>query len=1635
MGKRRLPIGYFLFFVLAMLISRQAKANDGRDVYDEVMAELSLHDNRLPGSPAYEQCLGKLESVLAAAGLKVHRQTYDTEVPKTLSAHLIVGGSEVLPIYPLAPNGIAPPTTWGSPVQGQLVYVGDGSLAALDRKPVEGSIAVMEIDSPEPNMVWNQGARALVLVGNDRMSQWGIDKLFTTLPIGLPRVYVDRNVAEAAGLLTANGSVSASLDVSVVWQQVVATNLWVKIEAPPPPKAANPDDRPQALVLSATLDTFGAVPDKSPQLRWAANTALLAQITANLAKEQLRRSMYAVFLGSHYAAQDGARHFYYAVDRSGKSSRESLEARERDLYRPELDKPTRQLALVDPPVFVTGGGKDGFDLFLQAKKKLIARVNDLNYALRETALERRRVEKKLQLVEKGELQDDVSFLRTKEGELLAKEQAQRSIKSRYNNLRAELTAKVISDKEGFAIIQSDVRRDLERKKAYFERMIRHNSSYRDLEAALCPAPGTTEAIAAHFAFDFASSDKPWMLSPFGADAWSRSAAISPTTFAKQLNAYREVYDALGLPNVPGHLWMPDSSTSFRFDALATPHQRSVPSMTAVSLGIAGFQLQTVGDPLDQDEMPVRAKWDLAALSPELTGFLRGLLQAPYLPAKTEINLIEQVPLMVMERATDAVEGLEVVDLAKGSEEVEGPAEDALIMIANLPGDLTGIEPRYLVGNPNIVVARPGATGLVFAPHVGAIFPFGTTPQHINAFGFGPDGSINRFTIGGASTGSRASLHYGFGGPLFTPFTPSDYNFAVVGRPLVAESDSDARNRFIAGFRNEEVVYQDDPRPFKFLGNGLNLLGSTGKDAKGAGFPLDPRTMLSLDLNRQAAGDYAALNLERLKTLRSRNIVNKALEKLLADAQDHLDLAAVARSRGETRLAAAHETVANVLGHRVHQPLRDNANDLVQAVVILLILTIPFAFSVERLLFGFTVIYQQIAGFVGVFLSTFAVLYVTHPAFSLAAAPNIVFLAFVIILLSAFVIRVVMIKFKQELYAMQGLASKVHGGQAEGGTTLAAVAIGISGMRNRPLKTFLTATTVALLTFTILVFASFTSSLGVVKTYLGAARGPQRIEFHTPSFLDIPYRLRDAALTLYKDRYDVFFRGASFKDPMLAESKDDVINVAKNPANDSSQLLDAILVVDPAEVPRLDPLFLPLAEPDRKPGEIEVTSSTVPPLLVPRVLANKLAVSVGSVVTIRGQDFRIAQIFDGEDLKRLENVDGTKVVPPNFEATFAASGAHSDNSTSLANAVKGLDVSNFLFSSPDLTAITTFSAMSKLGALNNMMTLYPKAGAKVEADARELSEFIEGPIAASTDEGAVRFFFTKAVEGSGAREVIVPLLLGGLIILSSLLGSIVDRQKEIFTMSALGLAPPDVGALFFAESSVFAVVGGMGGYLISQVTVKVLSILSGYGLVDVPNVNFSSFSSIVTILIVMATVMLSTIYPARVASRSANPGVLRKWKMPEPRGDEMAFTFPFTVSADNVGGVIEFIREHFQNHGDASLGAFAAREIRITKEPGAGGALARGISAEIALAPFDLGVSQRFAMTTRPSDIAGIDEVVVRLERLNGAPGTWVRSNRAFIDDLREQFLRFRSLPLETILHYQALAGQGAFEEEKPTYAA
>ena len=113
-------------------------------------------------------------------------------------------------------------------------------------------------------------------------------------------------------------------------------------------------------------------------------------------------------------------------------------------------------------------------------------------------------------------------------------------------------------------------------------------------------------------------------------------------------------------------------------------------------------------------------------------------------------------------------------------------------------------------------------------------------------------------------------------------------------------------------------------------------------------------------------------------------------------------------------------------------------------------------------------------------------------------------------------------------------------------------------------------------------------------------------------------------------------------------------------------------------------------------------------------------------------------------------------------------------------------------------------------------------------------------------------------------------------------------------------------------------GAIAGYLAGQITSTALiklDLVAGFTL------NYSSLSAVMSCMLVMAVVMLSTVYPARKASQLAVPDVTRKWRLPPPSGDEWHFEFPFTVSGHDVVGLSVFLIGYFDSYSEESIGTF------------------------------------------------------------------------------------------------------------------
>ena len=210
-----------------------------------------------------------------------------------------------------------------------------------------------------------------------------------------------------------------------------------------------------------------------------------------------------------------------------------------------------------------------------------------------------------------------------------------------------------------------------------------------------------------------------------------------------------------------------------------------------------------------------------------------------------------------------------------------------------------------------------------------------------------------------------------------------YDRGAVGtQALRAESTAplNAGKSLVAESRNVLSVYIREPAYKLKLFNkeGMVVLGNTFEDVEkmdpmvGIGLPIDP--FQHWPVYDITPGDLGTLDKSRLFLLKKHDIDEPSLVKLHVEATEIRDQAKelppqdIQRQMGRNAGAAA-------IFRSLYNPLLTVLNDLVLAVVLLLLLTIPFAYSIERLLVGTPHIYRQIGWFAMFFLVTFALLYV------------------------------------------------------------------------------------------------------------------------------------------------------------------------------------------------------------------------------------------------------------------------------------------------------------------------------------------------------------------------------------------------------------------------------------------------------------------------------------------------------------------------------------------------------------------------------------------------------------------------------------------------------------------------------------
>ena len=217
-------------------------------------------------------------------------------------------------------------------------------------------------------------------------------------------------------------------------------------------------------------------------------------------------------------------------------------------------------------------------------------------------------------------------------------------------------------------------------------------------------------------------------------------------------------------------------------------------------------------------------------------------------------------------------------------------------------------------------------------------------------------------------------------------------------------------------------------------------------------------------------------------------------------------------------------------------------------------------------------------------------------------------------------------------------------------------------------------------------------------------------------------------------------------------------------------------------------------------------------------------------------------------------------------------------------------------------------------------------------------------------------------------------------------------------------------MFFSEAFVYAIVGSVLGYILSQ---GVGRLLMAAGWTGGLKMTFTSISTIYASLAIMVAVFVSTFFPARQAMEIAMPTEDVGWKLPDPDGDRMTFALPFTFDSHGRIAVLAFFNRFFVDHGEGSSGKFFAGPPRAQLGRELDKLANDGYIPELAvtiwLKPFDLGVSQQLAISM-PTDVDTKEYIAkITLARLSGSRESWMRLNTPFVTLLRQHFLYWRAV--------------------------
>jgi hypothetical protein len=1605
-----------LIFLITLTATHATATEQDQEAFKETVHRLSSLADRSTGTAGNRAAAAYIKEQFEQLGFEtVGTQKFAVPVIQDEKITLGVPGRNIsIPIRALRGNAVTPPAIPPPGFKAPLVYVGNGDLKDLNGKAIEGAIILMELESGKNWLqVADLGAKALIYVDRGKSSRILFEDKFELSPIQFSRFWISVDRLEdlfpefevrPAGRVAEEVHLTSKSN----WQNIISENIYAIVPG------TDPVLKEQSVMVEAFYDSTAWVAGLSPGADEACSLATLLYLARYLKENPPQRTVLLLATSGHAQALAGMRELMWSlttrslIQRQMSRELKALIAKSGDTIE-ALKKATFET--VDPE---DSAAQKRQTLVKEALEERIKTVSD--------GISRRLIRLRMQgkTAENKDVIDQLAAERLLLRRLVWKT-AYTDLLTDERQMLNRLIPQAIEDQ---AAILADAQTQMDLLAS--AREFRGQAKIYDLTA-------TVSLHLSSHGDGFGAFNYGWQY-PFRPRIM-RTAIYSLLDEVLRAGAVN-VENSLGIQGMYKDTMRPSRRRSWQSYFLDRPALGG--EVTALA-GIHGLTFVTTND--------ARSAWGTPGDIPENVNFefalkqsavVAGLVQHLAAAPKIHENLFPRVGI-------GEING-NAKFLRHGELFADKPAPGSLLLCYQGPA-------RYYTMVDNM--GKFHLRGLADKKHSYHKVIF-------EGYKFDETTGAVKWTIDKKQTGKDSYRVKMFrrhmetdlimfaskGITLFNLLEPRTFRYLHKGNVIDGRREADPLRYFysrldtwISYYRNASnitTIFLEEGTPLKLtlsdsvLRRKMILLNATEDNPQGNGYMVDEWPIL-YRTGYKVARDVWTLLTPRIDNLEKRGIFNERIRDLQQTGIQQLDRAktALANQRYDQFFEATARSWA--LSSRVYDDVEATQKDVLYGVLFYIALFVPFAFCLERLLFSYSNIYKRIMAFIGILVLLILIIYNVHPAFQLAYSPMVVILAFFIMGLSLIVTMIIFFRFEEEMAGLQTHAQLVQSGEiGRWKAFVAAFLLGVSNLRRRRLRTALTCATLIILTFTIMSFTTAKSMRRHARVLYDSKAPYQGFLLKNVNWRSLPPQAFG--------RIENSFGDQAISAPRVWLEDEDRTRSTRIPIGVDGRVFEAQgmvgLSAEESKISGIDAIVTTgrwLRPDDRQ------------AVLLPQRMAEQLKIDLvnqpDQTVSLWGMPFKVVGIFSGTKLQDRRDLDGEPLTPVIFPREMSSELSEVEEEA----LESGDDVrefqSRYQHIAGDLSVIVPYRFLLAAGGHLKGVAVHPRDPDSIQTIARDLIDRFGLSLFSGEPDGTYLYHASDTMSYSGVPNIIIPLIISIFIVLNTMIGSVYERKREIGIYTSVGLAPSHVSFLFIAEAMAFAVLSVVFGYLLAQVTAKLFAATTLWSGITV---NYSSMSGVAAMILVIGVVLISVIYPSKVAGEIAMPDVNRSWTLPPARGNELEITLPFLMTYKEHRSIGGFLYEYFDGHRDITHGMFSTADIEfgfVCERPAGLTQTAADcpgddcdhdqclqINSRVWLAPFDFGIMQQVEIKFKHAETeAGFLEISIRLNRESGEANAWHRINKAFLNELRKQLLIWRSFGDETKTEYEELLVKAEME--------